>query len=49
LRPGAAYFLQPDSSQQRRYEALRAYFVEDLLFGVSEHAQEGWVERRCEC
>jgi transposase len=30
LRPGAAYFLQPDSSQQRRYEALRAYFVEDL-------------------
>jgi transposase len=30
LRPGAAYFLQPDSSQQRRYEALRAYFVEEL-------------------
>jgi len=30
LRPGAAYFLQPASSQQRRYEALRAYFVEDL-------------------
>ena len=30
MRPGAAYFLQPDSSQQRRYEALRAYFVEDL-------------------
>jgi transposase len=30
LRPGAAYFLEPDSSQQRRYEALRAYFVEDL-------------------
>src|SRR6266508_128255 len=30
LRPGAAYFLQPDSSQQRRYEALRAYFVDDL-------------------
>jgi transposase len=28
LRPGAAYFLQPDSSQQRRYEALRAYFVD---------------------
>src|SRR6266542_3400651 len=30
LRPGAAYFLQPDSSQQRRYEALRAYFVDDV-------------------
>ncbi len=30
MRPGAAYFLQPDSSQQRRYEALRAYFVDDL-------------------
>jgi transposase len=30
LRPGAAYFLQPTSSHQRRYEALRAYFVEDL-------------------
>jgi transposase len=30
LRPGAAYFLEPASSQQRRYEALRAYFVEDL-------------------
>ncbi len=30
MRPGAAYFLEPDSSQQRRYEALRAYFVEDL-------------------
>jgi transposase len=30
LRPGAAYFLQPGSSQQRRYEALRAYFVDGL-------------------
>ena len=30
MRPGAAYFLEPQSSQQRRYEALRAYFVEDL-------------------
>jgi transposase len=30
LRPGAAYFLQPNSSQQRRYEALRAYFVDGL-------------------
>ncbi len=30
MRPGAAYFLQPNSSQQRRYEALRAYFVDGL-------------------
>ncbi len=30
MRPGAAYFLQPDGSQQRRYEALRAYFVDGL-------------------
>jgi transposase len=30
LKQGAAYFLQPDSSQQRRYEALRAYLVDDL-------------------
>lgn len=30
MRPGAAYFLEPDSSQQRRYEALRAYFVDGL-------------------
>jgi transposase len=28
LRPGSEYFLQPDGSAQRRYEALRAYFVE---------------------
>ncbi len=30
MRPGAAYFLQPDTGAQRRYEALRAYFVDDL-------------------
>jgi transposase len=28
LRPGAEYFTQPASAAQRRYEALRAYFVE---------------------
>jgi transposase len=28
LRPGSEYFLQPGGSAQRRYEALRAYFVE---------------------
>jgi len=29
LRPGAEYFTQPSGAGQRRYEALRAYFVED--------------------
>lgn len=28
MRPGSEYFLQPGGSAQRRYEALRAYFVE---------------------
>jgi hypothetical protein len=30
VREGAGYFLQPAGSSQRRYEALRAYFVEDM-------------------
>ncbi len=30
MREGAGYFLHPAGSSQRRYEALRAYFVEDL-------------------
>ncbi len=30
MRPGSEYFLQPDSAAQRRYEALRAYFVEEM-------------------
>jgi transposase len=30
LRQGAEYFLQPTLATQRRYEALRAYFVEEL-------------------
>jgi hypothetical protein len=30
LRPGSEYFLQPDGAAQRRYEALRAYFVEEM-------------------
>src|ERR671935_452528 len=30
MRPGAEYFTQPAGPAQRRYEALRAYFVEDL-------------------
>jgi hypothetical protein len=29
LRLGAEYFTQPSGAGQRRYEALRAYFVED--------------------
>jgi transposase len=29
LRPGAEYFTQPGGVGQRRYEALRAYFVEE--------------------
>lgn len=30
MRPGAEYFTKPDQALQRRYEALRAYFVEGL-------------------
>jgi len=30
MRPGADYFLHPAGSSQRRYEALRAYFTEDM-------------------
>ncbi len=29
MRPGAEYFLSPGEPPQRRYEALRAYFVDD--------------------
>ncbi|MGH3847542.1 MAG: helix-turn-helix domain-containing protein, partial [Pseudonocardiaceae bacterium] len=29
MRPGAEYFTRPAGAGQRRYEALRAYFVED--------------------
>ena len=29
MRPGAEYFLEPSTPAQRRYEALRAYFVEE--------------------
>ncbi len=29
-RPGGEFFLQPDNSNQRRYEALRAYLLEGL-------------------
>jgi transposase len=30
MRPGSDYFLRPAGASQRRYEALRAYFVEEL-------------------
>jgi transposase len=30
MRPGAEYFLTPAGASQRRYEALRAYFVEGM-------------------
>lgn len=30
MRSGAEFFLQPNGSAQRRYEALRAYFVHDM-------------------
>ena len=37
MRPGAEYFVEPAEAAQRRYEALRAYFVEELP--ASEVAQ----------
>jgi hypothetical protein len=30
MRPGADYFVEPADPAQRRYEALRCYFVEGL-------------------
>ena len=30
MRSGAEYFLTPTGASQRRYEALRAYFVDDM-------------------
>ena len=30
MRAGAEYFLHPAGASQRRYEALRAYFTEDM-------------------
>src|ERR1700758_2296695 len=30
MRPGGEYFTQPAEPTQRRYEALRAYFVDEL-------------------
>jgi hypothetical protein len=33
MRAGAEYFLEPSEPAQRRYEAMRAYFVDGLLAG----------------
>ena len=33
MRVGAAYFLEPSEPAQRRYEAMRAYFVDGLTAG----------------
>src|SRR5450631_3998651 len=33
MRGGAAYFLEPSEPAQRRYEAMRAYFVDGLAAG----------------
>jgi transposase len=33
MREGAAYFLEPAEPAQRRYEAMRAYFLDGLLAG----------------
>ena len=33
MRVGAAYFLEPSEPPQRRYEAMRAYFVDGLTAG----------------
>ena len=30
MRDGAEYFTEPASAAQRRYEALRAYFLDDM-------------------
>src|SRR5438094_5158507 len=30
MRPGSDYFLRPAGASQRRYEALRAYFVHEM-------------------
>src|ERR1035441_4815264 len=40
MRVGAAYFLEPSEPAQRRYEAMRAYFVDGLTAGVHQMASE---------
>ena len=50
----ADYFLQPQQSSQRRYEALRAVFVEELSlkevsqqFEISYGTIRNWVSDFC--
>ena len=39
MRPGAEFFTEPSGSAQRRYEAMRAYFVDRYV--ESEAASSG--------
>ena len=39
MRDGAQYFTAPASSAQRRYEALRAYFLDEMPCGVPKLEQ----------
>ena len=50
----ADYFLKPQQSSQRRYEALRAVFVEELSlkdvsqqFGIGYGTIRNWVSDFC--
>ena len=50
----ADYFLKPQQSPQRRYEALRAVFVEELSlkevshqFGISYGTLRNWISDFC--
>src|SRR5450755_4453291 len=40
MRAGAAYFLEPSEPAQRRYEAMRAYFVDGLAASEGPCAME---------
>jgi hypothetical protein len=42
--PGREYFTRPSQPNQRRYEALRAYFTEDLT--AAEAAIPWWHNHR---
>lgn len=52
VRDGASYFLRPRSAGQRRYEAVRAYLVEEAAareagqrFHVAPRSVEVWADR----
>src|SRR5260370_11538987 len=47
VREGAGYFLHPAGASQRRYEALRAYFTEDMPASeVADRSRAGEVISR---